>query len=449
MSIASISFVTLGCAKNEVDSARMKRNLRSAGFAICDDPATCDVVIVNTCCFIQAATEESIEAIFNATEAENVLSGDTQVVVAGCMPARYGQDLESELSEVKSFIPCSKEDDIVELMSAILPEDKLPSFPDNASLVPEAAIAPDFAGETAHCAYVKISDGCDRMCSYCTIPSIRGRYHSFTYEDIRSEVALCVESGIKEITLIAQDTGRWGRDFSPRSSLAWLMDQLAEEFSETWFRVMYIQPEGITDELLSVIAKHDNICSYLDLPLQHVDPEVLRAMNRKGSADQFLELIEHIRTMIPGVTLRTTFIAGFPGETDQDFDQLLDFVSEACFDYVGVFPYSQEDGTKAAELPGQIDEDLKVARAQELRDMADSVSATVVASRVGTECPVLVLGEEEDGQLFGRTQSQAPDVDGSTFVDAGEPGSIVNARIVDTMFYEMEAEVMGDVVDPE
>ncbi|MGN0046630.1 MAG: 30S ribosomal protein S12 methylthiotransferase RimO [Eggerthellaceae bacterium] len=445
--MSSLSLITLGCAKNEVDSAAMRRRLHQAGYSFVEDPAEADVIIVNTCCFIQAATEESIDAILEVADLQHVQDGDAKIVVAGCMPARYGEELNSEFPEASSFVPCSKEDDIVKVVSDLLGEEA--PVAESGTYVPQIAYADDIPGEFPSCAYVKISDGCNRMCSYCTIPFIRGRYHSFPYEDIAAEVARCVEAGVKEVTLIAQDTGRWGKDFPERSSLAWLMGSLADEFPETWFRVMYIQPEGITDELLSVMASHDNICSYLDIPLQHVDPQILRNMNRKGSAEEFLQLIDHVRECVPDVTLRTTFIAGFPGETEEAFADLIDFVSEACFDYVGVFPFSPEEGTKAAELPDQLPEDVKVSRAQDVRDVADAVSSSMIAGRIGTVAPVLVLGAEEDGQLYGRTQSQAPEVDGVTFIDGGEPGEIVNATIIDTMFYEMEAERIEALGDSE
>ena len=370
----------------------------------------------------------------------NVAAG-AALIVAGCMPARYGQDLESELSEASAFVPCSKEDDIVQVIAQALDIDQVQLERMKAAMlgaVPEGAVAVN--GSRAVSAYVKISDGCDRFCSYCTIPYIRGRYHSFDYETVRADVADRVSEGVKEIVLIAQDTGRWGQDFEDESSLAWLVGSLADEFAQTWFRVMYIQPEGITDELLQTVAEHDNICSYFDIPLQHVQPSILKAMHRKGSREEYESLIEHIREMVPGVTLRTTLIAGFPGETEEDFDELCDFVEEGFFDYIGVFAYSREEGTRAFDLPDQVDDDEKAYRAQRLRDLADDVCTPLVASRIGKTLDVLIEGREEDGQLFGRAMCQAPEVDGVTYVDNGEPGCIVQATITDTLLYEMEGE---------
>ena len=346
-----VAFVTMGCAKNEVDTQRMQSQLQRCGFVIEQDPEVADAVVVNTCSFIQSATEESLEAIFEVAGMPNVAAG-AALIVAGCMPARYGQDLESELSEASAFVPCSKEDDIVEVIAQALDIDQPQLERMKAAMlgaVPEGAVAVN--GSRAVSAYVKISDGCDRFCSYCTIPYIRGRYHSFDYETVRADVAVHVSEGVKEIVLIAQDTGRWGQDFEDESSLAWLVGSLADEFTQTWFRVMYIQPEGITDELLQTVAEHDNICSYFDIPLQHVQPSILKAMHRKGSREEYESLIEHIREMVPEVTLRTTLIAGFPGETEEDFDELCDFVEEGFFDYIGVFAYSREEGTGHSTCP--------------------------------------------------------------------------------------------------
>ena len=265
-----VAFVTMGCAKNEVDTQRMQSQLTRCGFAIEQDPEAADAVVVNTCSFIQSATEESLEAIFEVAGMPNVAAG-AALIVAGCMPARYGQDLESELSEASAFVPCSKEDDIVQVIAQALGIEQARLERMEAAMlgaVPEGAVA--INGSRAVSAYVKISDGCDRFCSYCTIPYIRGRYHSFDYETVRADVADRVSEGVKEIVLIAQDTGRWGQDFEDASSLAWLVGTLADEFADTWFRVMYIQPEGITDELLHTVTEHGNICSYFDIPLQHV-----------------------------------------------------------------------------------------------------------------------------------------------------------------------------------
>lgn len=432
MAAPRVCFVTLGCAKNEVDTAEMTKQISAAGYATCDDAAAADVVIVNTCSFIQAATEESLEAIFEVCGLPNFIQGDAKLVVAGCMPARYGEDLASELGEAQAFVPCSKEDDIVAVLSDLL-GDAAPKEAFDQGVSPWAA---------SPAAYVKISDGCDRFCSFCAIPYIRGRYHSFPFAHVRESVAERVAAGVREITLIAQDTGRWGEDFEEPSNTATLLAALADEFSDTWFRLMYIEPQGVTDELLDVIATRRNVCSYLDMPLQHASKPVLRSMSRRGDAQSHKELVGHIRERVPGITLRTTLIAGFPGETEDDLELLREFLEEVEFDYVGVFPYSREEGTKAASMDGQIDEDVKIERAQVLRDTADAIGEAHVCARIGKEMDVLVLGREEDGQLYGRAACQAPEVDGVVYLDEGEIGEIVRVRISDALVYEMEGDVL-------
>lgn len=442
----SVAFVTLGCAKNEVDTMHMRERVTSAGYRVVHDPACADAVVVNTCSFIQAATEESIEAIFDAASLPNVESGRAALVVAGCMPARYGDDLEQELSEAHAFVPCSREDDIAEVLAGVFASlfaDAAPCF-SLAAGKPGAADLVSEPGETlqpgAVSAYVKISDGCDRFCSYCAIPYIRGRYHSFPLVDICAEVDARVAQGAREIVLIAQDTGRWGTDFDEPSSLACLVGHLANLHPSTWFRVMYIQPEGISDAFLDAVASHENICPYFDIPLQHVDPTLLAAMNRRGSREEFEALVDRIRSKVPRAVLRTTLIAGFPGETEEQFENLCDFVEQAPFDYVGVFAYSREEGTRAFDLPNQIDDEEKADRAQRLRDVADASCMPRIAARVGQEMDVLVEGCEEDGQLFGRAMCQAPEVDGVVYLSEGEIGEMVRVRIVDTLLYEMEGE---------
>ena len=435
-----VAFVTLGCAKNEVDSEHMRARVLSQGFEVSRDPSDADAIVVNTCSFIQSATEESIEAILEVAGLPEVAAGNAALIVAGCMPARYGSDLEGELAEASAFVPCSKEDDIAQVVADAL-HVQLPLEDVRSSewlgAVPEGV---GHFEDGAVSAYVKISDGCDRFCSFCTIPFIRGRYHSFPYEEVLEEVRARVSEGVREIVLIAQDTGRWGQDLGEEDSLASLLDRLAAAFPSTWFRVMYIQPEGVTDDLLHVMAAHANVCRYLDIPLQHVVPRILASMRRRGCREDFERLVERVRAVMPDVTLRTTLIAGFPGETDDDFEELCDFVEEGFFDYVGVFPYSREEGTRAYSLPDQVEDDEKADRAQRLRDLADDVSAPIIHERVGRRMDVLVEGMEDDGQVFGRAMCQAPEVDGVTYVHSGKPGEVLSVLITDTLLYEMEGE---------
>ena len=422
----NVSFLTLGCAKNESDSARMQQDLIRAGYSIVDIEQPSDVIVVNTCSFIQSAIEESLDAVFEIAGLDPVKAGRTKLVVCGCMPSRFGDDLADELTEADRFVACKEEDDIVEIVDGLL---GISSVRDSVEV--EFEYAPS--------EYVKISDGCNRFCSFCTIPYIRGRYHSFGYDEIVADVEAKVAAGTKEIVLIAQDSGIWGLDLKPRENLASLLKRLAEAYPETWFRVMYLQPAGMTDELLDVMATHKNICKYFDIPLQHCDPDILKSMNRTGSRKEYEDMVARIRARIPKITLRTTLIVGYPGETEEQFEDLCDFVEETEFDYVGIFAYSPEDGTPAAEMPNQIDDDTKQERLQELRDIADSISSHVISQRVGKEMDVLVLGKEEDGQIYGRAMCQAPDVDGVTYLDKGVVGEVRTVTISDTLLYEMEA----------
>lgn len=425
----SVSFVTMGCAKNEVDTDAMSRALSRAGFAIAADPADSDVVVVNTCSFIQAATEESIEAVLAAADLENVASGRARLVVAGCLPARYGDDLAAEVPEAAAFLPCADEGSIVEVVRSLV------GAPGHASARPDKPASPSV--------YVKISDGCNRFCSFCTIPFIRGRYRSFPYADIAAEVANAVSRGAREIVLIAQDTGRWGSDFDEPSSLAKLIGRLAKAFPHTWLRVMYVQPDQVTDELIEAVAAHPNVVRYFDIPFQHASAHILASMGRAGDAASHLSLVRKIRERMPDAAIRTTLMTGFPRETDEDFEALCAFVEEAELDYVGVFAYSREDGTRAARMEGQVDEDEKQERASRLRDIADAVCAPRVARRCGSVVDVLVCGVDEDGQLVGRARCQAPEVDGVTFVDRGEPGQVVRVQVEDALLYDMEGRVVS------
>lgn len=421
----TVAFLTLGCAKNEVDTADMQEALVCAGFDIVDINDSVDAIVINTCAFIQPAIEESIDTILEIAGLDEVASGATKLIVVGCMPSRFGDELIPEFPEVSNFIPCANEDSLVDVVSQAL---------QSPSVEPRTV---EFSYNPSE--YVKISDGCSRHCAFCTIPSIRGPYHSFSLNAIYSDIECKIKGGAKEIVLIAQDSGMWGLDLEPRESLASLLERLASSFPTTWFRVLYLEPVGVTDELISVMSKYDNICNYLDIPFQHCDPTILKSMNRTGSRKEFEQLITRIRQNIPDITLRTTLIVGYPGETDEQFDDLCDFISEAQLDYVGVFAYSREEGTKAALLPNQIDEDTKQERLQTIRDLADAVSAQKIAQRIGEKVNVLVLGAEEDGQLYGRCQSQAPEVDGVTYIENAAVGHFVSATITDTLLYEMEA----------
>ncbi len=440
----SVYFETLGCPKNEADTRAMAELLEAEGISIVRDMSASDVIVVNTCAFIQSAVEENIEAILDILDDPVVQKRAIPVVISGCLPARYQTDLEAEFPEIAAFVPCHAEGDIAHVIKRCLSstsritDDASVNMPDTAEARAIHTEVTENAPSAPSYAYVKISDGCSRCCSYCTIPSIRGPYRSFPSEAILDEVHSLVSDGIAEIILIAQDTGIWGKDLSGMPSLASLLAMLAETFPNTLIRVMYLQPSGLTDELLDTMSRYPNIAHYFDIPLQHVNPDILHSMGRTGSAEQYRALARRIREKLPDAALRTTLIAGYPGESEEQFQELVDFVSEGAFDYVGVFPYSREEGTRAAELPNQIDEEEKAYRASVVRDEADAVSASLMSARIGQTYPVLIEGVEEDGQLFGRLSIQAPEIDGVFFIDRGEVGELARARIEDALLYDME-----------
>lgn len=442
----SISFVTLGCAKNEVDTDKMQARLLAAGFELVDDATKADLVIVNTCAFLTSAVEESLDAIFDLVNQRYPGSEKRKILVAGCMPARYGKDLAGELSEVSGFVSAADEEHIVEFVEDALGCDSTSMA---KSLEAAGARTRYHAGPSA---YVKISDGCDRFCSYCMIPHIRGRYHSYSLDHIENEVRELVECGVREIVLIGQDTGIWGHDFIIEDTTAHLISHLAQSFPDTWFRLLYLQPAGITDELLDAINSYDNICSYLDMPLQHCNEHVLKRMNRTGSAREYLDLLEHIRSRVPGIVTRTTFMTGFPGETEEQFEELLDFADEAAFDYAVVFPYSTEEGSAAADFENQIEEDIRLERAQALLDACEAIGTSKTKRHIGKTYDVIVEGYEttEAGiEALCRTQGQAPEVDGQVHVPISSKsehpcGTIANVEINDSFYYELE----GALVHP-
>jgi ribosomal protein S12 methylthiotransferase len=425
----SIAFVTLGCPKNEVDSDRMRARVAASAFTVGVDPASADVVVVNTCSFISDATEESIATVLDLV-GESDGAHERMIVVTGCMPSRYGDELGSLLPEVSAFVPVAEEDSLLEVLERIT---------GHAAGMNVAAPTRTVRDATA---YLQISDGCHRACSYCTIPAIRGPYVSRPLADIQGETRELVTLGAREVILIGQDITAYGRDLEASDTLADVVRAVAAVDGLDWLRLMYVQPDGITDDLLSAIAENPNVVRYLDMPLQHASAPVLRSMHRSGEAASFLELIGHIRETLPGVVLRTTVIAGYPGETSAQFKELLDFLAAALFDYVGVFAYSQEESTAAAELPRQVPARTRRSRTQRVRDFADAISVQRAADHIGKVLEVLVQGvDAEEGVTVGRWRGQAPEIDGLVLLDRGEPGQFVSARIVDSIGYDLEGEV--------
>lgn len=427
-----VHFITLGCPKNEVDTDYMHGLLLSSGYTVTDDLAQADVAVLNTCGFIQDAVEESIAEALDLLEWRDGVLG-RKLVMAGCMVSRYGGELSKSLPEPDAYLAVKEAIRLPEVLDELLGIDRQA----------HPAIPPiKRSGTPSHFAYLMISDGCRRQCAYCTIPMIRGPYESKPLETIVDEARLLVQNGAREIILIGQDISSWGCDLEGRQTLLDVIRDISALPGLEWLRLMYVQPDGITDELLELIAKTRNVCKYLDIPLQHASSEILRSMHRNGSSKSFMALLEKIRGTIPDIVLRTTFITGFPGETKKHYDELLEFVENAAFDYVGVFPYSREAGTLAAEMPSQVSSKVRLRRAQHLRDLADSLSLERVAKRIGSTVDVLAEGRDEDGASFGRWMGQAPEVDGIVFLDREVPiGQIVGVKIVDTIGYDLVGEV--------
>ena len=433
--------VTLGCAKNEVDSDRMRALLLDDGFSETADAAEADVAIVNTCSFLASATEESVEATLELAEERSEGVRACPIVMCGCVPSRYGDALADELPEVAAFVRAEDEDGIVGVVREVLGL--------GAAAAGEAPETLRTVEGTS--AFVKISEGCDRFCTFCAIPYIRGRYHSRPAEEVVSEVRALMEGGVREVVLIGQDTGVWGRDLGEKDTLASLLRRVAEAVRpyDGWVRVLYLQPEGMTDELVATIRDVPEVLPYIDIPIQHCSARVLAAMGRSGSPDELRALFARLRSEIPGMVLRTTGMAGFPGETDEEADELYDFIAEQEFDYCSVFAYSQEDGTAAARMDCQVDEAVKLERTQRLIDLTEQLGFAATASHVGERVRVIIDGVEqtEDGpELIGHAWFQAPDSDGAVHIAEGEAcvGDVVTVDLVDSFCYEMVGEIVKE-----
>lgn len=446
MAKGSLLYITLGCAKNEVDTDRMRALLDAADYQEVDSAQDADAVIINTCSFLASATSESIETTLALAEEVNEGVRATRIIMCGCVPSRYGDQLPQELPEVSAFVRADEEDGIVAIVDDVLGVERdMPSFIPNIKRTVEGSVA-----------YVKISDGCDRFCSFCAIPYIRGRYHSRPADRIIAEAHELVAGGVEEIVLIGQDTGIWGKDFKDENdgpaNLAQLLVALAEALRplHVWIRVLYLQPEGMTDELIAAIRDTPEVLPYIDIPVQHCNERVLKSMHRSGSEQQLDELFAHLRSEIPGMVIRTTSLVGFPGETDEEAEQMLAFMDRNSFDYTSVFAYSREEGTRAAEMDDQVDEDLKLERAQKALDLAEALGFAATASHVGETAEVIIDGiEENDGfsEFIGHAWFQAPDSDGAVHLDIEEAciGDIVTVEFTDSFCYEL----VGHVVESE
>jgi len=438
----NVSLVSLGCPKNLVDAEVMLGHLPAERFAIITDESQADIIVVNTCAFIRDAQEESVETILEVADQKK--NGRCKLlVVSGCMPQRYQEELEKELPEVDFFMGTADAPRIVELLDRHLEggprhEIGLPDYLYDHT-TPRVTSSPHYS------AYVKIAEGCANHCSYCVIPSIRGTLRSRTIESVVAETRRLVDSGVKEINLIAQDVTAFGAERDSGPELPALLRELVKVEGLVWLRLLYAYPDGITDELLDLIAAEEKICNYLDLPIQHIDDQILAAMNRRVDASDIRSLLKRIRTRIPDMTLRTSLIVGFPGETDAQFRKLLAFVEEGHFERLGAFRYSREEGTPAAQLDKQVPERTKQARVKRLMKAQARVSFRKNLALKGRIEPTLVEGYSEETELLlrGRSVRQAPDVDGQVYITAGQAdvGDIVNLKITDSSEYDLIGEI--------
>ena len=443
----NVLFVSLGCDKNLVDSEKMLGLLNEAGYRVAQEESEADAIVVNTCCFIHDAKEESVETILEMAEWKK--KGRLKaLIVTGCMAQRYQDEIQQEIPEVDAVIGTTGYTEIVPILDEILAEaeasqkeaaveePKEKSFVNccpSIDLLP-ASLADKLVVTTGgYTAYLKIAEGCNKRCTYCIIPYIRGHYRSFPMEDLLEEARKLAEGGVKELILIAQETTVYGMDCYGRKALPELLTKLCEIEGIEWIRILYCYPEEITDELIAVMKKEKKICHYLDIPIQHSEDTILKRMGRRTNRAELVSLVEKLRKEIPDIVLRTTLITGFPGETEEEFKNMVDFVDSMEFDRLGVFPYSAEEGTKAAEMDGQITEEVKESRRDEIMALQQEISADKAASRIDDEMSVLIEGYlYEDDIYIGRTYMDAPKVDGNVFVRAEEElisGDIVPVRI--------------------
>ncbi|MEL6345731.1 MAG: 30S ribosomal protein S12 methylthiotransferase RimO [Myxococcota bacterium] len=442
-----VHLVSLGCPKNRVDSEVMIGKLsRGDEWEFTDDPEQADVIIVNTCSFIQPATEESIDTVLEMAGYKNT-ARCKKLVVTGCMVQRYGTSLEGELPEVDHFLGTGEYHRIDQVLRARAGEAPK-SYIDTPMYIHDE-MAPRLSPWKPHSSYLKISEGCNHRCAFCIIPQLRGKLRSRTIPSLATEARQLATQGVRELSLVSQDSTAYGRDLGDGTSLANLLRVLSTVDGIEWLRLHYLYPHGLPADLLQVIAEEPKVCKYIDIPLQHASGPVLKAMRRGVTRSGQERILDRIRGKVPDIAVRTTFIVGFPGETDEDFDVLCDFVRQQRFDRVGVFTYCQEDGTPAATLDAQVPEDVKLARQRRLMEIQADISRERLQRWVGRTVPVLIDGvsEEHEWVLSGRMATQAPEVDGQVFLDA--PGGDVQAgqmrpvKIIQAADHDLVGEVVA------
>ena len=429
-----VAVISLGCAKNQVDAEMLLYTLKERGFKLVDEAEKADAVIVNTCGFIDSATQESIDEIIElgSLKREGKIKA---IIVTGCLAERYQDEITKQLYEIDAAVGIGANDQIADIVEKALSSgETIEIFPDKLLLPLEGGRVQSTPFYTA---YLKIAEGCDNKCTFCAIPMIRGKFRSRNIESLIDEAKTLAANGVRELNVIAQDTTRYGEDIYGKPSLDKLLTELCKIDGLHWIRVLYCYPDSITDSLIDVMAKEDKIVKYIDLPLQHCNSEILHKMHRRGDRESLTALLRKIKEKMPNVIFRSTFITGFPGETEEQFEELAEFAKEINFQRLGCFAYSQEEGTPAAKMPGQLDEETKQRRADIIMEHQQSVMADYCESLINTEVEVLVEGFDRIAECwYGRSYADAPEVDGCVFFTAEEKpavGDFIKVKITDYM----------------
>ncbi|MCR5743578.1 MAG: 30S ribosomal protein S12 methylthiotransferase RimO [Lachnospiraceae bacterium] len=447
-----ILFVSLGCDKNLVDSEKMLALLSKSGYEFTDDEQEADVVVINTCSFISDAKEESIQTILEMSELKKTARLKC-LIITGCLSQRYREEIATELPEVDGMLGIASWDKIVELVDRTLAGQKPQIYDDlseNANVSLRAGVDRVLTGG-GHYAYLKIAEGCNKHCTYCAIPSIRGRYHSIPMEELVREAQMLSERGVKEIILVAQETTLYGLDLYKKKCLPELIDRISQIDGIYWIRIQYCYPEEITDELIMTIRDNPKVCHYLDLPIQHSSDRILKLMNRATNQAELREKIAKLREEIPDIALRTTLIAGFPGETEDDHEDVMDFIDELEFDRLGAFTYSPEEGTPAADMDGQVDEDVKKRWKNDIMELQQEITADKAADRVGSTVLAVIEGYlRRENCYVGRTYMDAPGVDGYIFISTLtelNSGDFVKVRVTGAQEYDLIGELEDEFTE--
>lgn len=440
-----IMFVSLGCDKNLVDTENMLGILKNKGYEFTDDEYSADIIVVNTCCFIGDAKEESINTLIEMGQRK--LDGKCKILVAaGCLAHRYKDELIKELPEVDAYVGTTSFDKIAEAIESVCAKKNI-NFIDDDNRLPQVKDK-RVISTPGYFEYLKIAEGCDKRCTYCIIPYVRGSFRSYPVEYLVEQAKHLVENGASELILVAQETTLYGVDLYGKKSLPMLLHELSKIEGLKWIRILYCYPEEIDDELIQAIKNEPKVCHYLDLPIQSGSDNILKKMGRRTSRQDIIDIVNKLRQEIPDITLRTTLITGFPGETEEDFKTTYNFVDELEFDRLGVFTYSMEEGTPAAEFEGQVPEEIKASRRDEIMELQQEISIEKSQAMVGKELEVLIEGYiPEDNTYVGRSYKDAPNVDGLVFVACDYElisGTIVRVKITDATEYDLLGEIIED-----